>query len=222
MKVYFLVAPLIMISAVIALGQQTPVATDEEPHHHVLFRNESVVVIRATLQSGESTLYHTHSHDSAGFEFVASTTTEQLFGKPEGPAETSHPGEVSADSVNEPTTHRVHNVGNGRMDVFHVELLRRPTQPSVRAAAPIAVENASARVYNWILAPGAAATMHTHQRPYLIVAATPMHLKMTAPDGRALSEELKPGDFHWIDAKVTHALANEGTVEAQIVEIELK
>jgi hypothetical protein len=65
--------------------------------------------------------------------------------------------------------------------------------------------------------------MHTHERPYLIVAATPMHLKMTAPDGRSLSEELKLGDFHWIDGKVViHALANEGTVEAQIVEIELK
>jgi hypothetical protein len=106
LKVYFLVVPPIMISAVIAPGQQTPVATDEEPHHHVLFRNESVVVIRSTLESGESTLYHTHSHDSAGFEFVASTTTEQLFGKPEGPAETSRPGEVSADSVNEPTAHQ--------------------------------------------------------------------------------------------------------------------
>jgi mannose-6-phosphate isomerase-like protein (cupin superfamily) len=49
-----------------------------------------------------------------------------------------------------------------------------------------------------------------------------MHLKMTASDVRSLIEEVKPGDFHWIDAKVTHALANEGTVEGQIVEIELK
>ena len=49
--------------------------------------------------------------------------------------------------------------------------------------------------------------MHTHERPYLFVAATPMHLKMTAPDGRSLLEEVKPGDFHWDDAKVTHALA---------------
>jgi quercetin dioxygenase-like cupin family protein len=211
-----------LLSAVIASGQQTPVATDEEPHHHVLFKNEFVEVIRATLQPGESTLYHTHSHDSAGFEFVASTTTEQLFGKAEGPSETSHPGEVSADSLNEPITHRVHNVGSGPMDVFHVELLRRPAQPSARAAAPVAAENASARVYNWILAPGTAAPMHTHERPYLIVAATPMHLKMTAPDGRSLLEEVKPGDFHWVGAKVTHALANEGIVEGQIVEIELK
>jgi mannose-6-phosphate isomerase-like protein (cupin superfamily) len=49
-----------------------------------------------------------------------------------------------------------------------------------------------------------------------------MRLKMTVLDARPLPEEVKPGDFHWIDAKITHALANEGTVQGQIVEIELK
>jgi mannose-6-phosphate isomerase-like protein (cupin superfamily) len=33
---------------------------------------------------------------------------------------------------------------------------------------------------------------------------------------------VKAGDFHWVDAKVTHALSNEGPAEAQIVEIEMK
>src|SRR5437763_8266346 len=196
MKINLQVALLMVRSAVIALGQQATVAPDQEPHHYVLFKNEFVLVIRGTLQPGESTLYHTHSHDMADVELVASTTTEQLLGKGEGTPETSHPGEVSADSLKEPFIHRVRNVGNGPMDVFHVEFLQRPAQPSVRAAAPVAAENASARIYNWILAPGTAATMHTHERPYLIVAATPMHLKMTAPDGRSLSEEVKPGDFH--------------------------
>jgi hypothetical protein len=41
--------------------------------------------------------------------------------------------------------------------------------------------------------------MHTHKRPYLIVAATPLNLKMTAPDGQSFTEKLKPGDFHWVD-----------------------
>jgi hypothetical protein len=62
-----------------------PVATEEEPHHHVLFKNEFVEVIRAKLLPGESTLFHTHSHDTAGFDVVTSTTTEQLSGKQEGP-----------------------------------------------------------------------------------------------------------------------------------------
>ena len=108
------------------------------------------------------------------------------------------------------------------MDGFYVELLQRPTVPSASMAAPIAAENASARVYNWMLAPGATSAMHTHKRPYVIVAATPLHLKMTAPEGRSSNENAEPGDFHWVGSTVTHTLANEGTVEGQIVEIELK
>jgi hypothetical protein len=33
---------------------------------------------------------------------------------------------------------------------------------------------------------------------------------------------LKAGDFHWVDSKVTHTLANDGAAEGQIVELELK
>jgi hypothetical protein len=64
--------------------------------------------------------------------------------------------------------------------------------------------------------------MHTHTRPYLIVAVTPMQLKMTAPDGQSRAEQVKTGEFHWVNAPVTHALANEGTTEGLIVEFELK
>jgi len=61
-----------------------------------------------------------------------------------------------------------------------------------------------------------------HERPYLIVAATAFPLKMTSPDGRSFADDVKPGDFHWVGSKITHALSNEGTTEAEIVEIELK
>lgn len=207
----------------IGAAQSTPVPVEQEPHHHVLLKNELVIVIRATLSPDESTLFHIHSHDHAGVELVKSTTTEQLWGKQEGPPETSAAGEVYAEPVIDGSiTHRVHNVGAGPMDVFAVELLQRPARPSTAVAASVAAENASARVYNWVLAPAASSPMHSHERPYLIVAATSLKLKMTAPDGRSLSEAVKPGDFHWVDAKVTHTLANEGTATGQIVEIELK
>ncbi len=211
-----------ILLAIIVTGQQTPVALEEELHHHVLYKNDFVIVIRATLQPGESTLYHTHSRDSADVELVSSTTTEQLLGMQEGPAATSHSGDISADSAKQAITHRVRNVGSGPMDIFHVEFLERPSQPSSLVAAAIAAQNASARVYNWIIAPGASTSMHTHERPYLIVVATAMRLKMTAPDGRSLSEDVKPGDFHWVDAKVAHKLANDGMAKGQIVEVELK
>ena len=108
------------------------------------------------------------------------------------------------------------------MDVIDVELLHRPEHPSTSAAAPVAVENPSVRVYRWVIAPGTATAMHTHTRPYLIVAVTPMQLKMTAPDGQSRTEQVKAGDFHWVNVGVTHSLANESSTEGQIVEFELK
>jgi quercetin dioxygenase-like cupin family protein len=201
----------------------TPVVTDEEPHHHVLFKNEFVEVIRAILLPGESTLFHTHFHDASGFDLVTSTTAEQLLGKPERPPSISHAGEVSADTCTDcPMTHKVHNVGREPMDVFDVELLQQPDRPSAYIAAPVAAENASARVYKWMIAPGTTSAMHTHERPYLIVAATAFPLKMSAPDGQSFTENVKAGDFHWVDSNVTHSLTNEGTTDAEIVEIELK
>jgi YVTN family beta-propeller protein len=199
------------------------VPMDKEPHHHVLFRNEFIELIHATIPPGESTLFHTHSHDSVGFDLDQSTSTEQFVGKPEESPMTSQVGAVWAwTPTDEPYIHRVHNVGHSPVESFEVEILQRIARPPSATAAPVTAENASARVYKWMLAPGATSAMHTHERPYLIVAATPLHLKMTAPDGRSSTEDVKAGDFHWVDSTVTHTLTNEGAVEGQIVEIELK
>jgi quercetin dioxygenase-like cupin family protein len=207
----------------IAAAQVAPLPVEQEPHHHLLLKNEFVEIFRTTIAPGESTLFHIHSHDGAGVALVARTTTECLLGGTEGAAATFHSGQVFAPSrLSGPVTHRVHNVGSTAVDDIYVELLQRPSQPSTTVMGSPAAENGSARMFSWELAPGAVTPMHSHTRPYLIVAVTFMHLKMVAPDGRSLTEDVKPGDFHWVDAKVTHALANDGTTPGQLVEIELK
>lgn len=214
---------LVLLLALFGAGQNTAVPADQEPHHHVLLKNDSITLMRVTLAPGETTQFHVHSRDIAGVDLVSSTTTEQPLGGQEGPPSTSRAGEVWAEPrSNRPVTHRVHNVGAGPMDLIAVEFLKGPSGQTSTPAASVAAENPSVRIYNWVLAPGAVSPMHTHERPYLIVAGKQMKLKMSAPDGRSLSEEVKPADVHWIEAKVTHSLANEGTSEGQIIEFELK
>ena len=203
-------------------GQDAPVPVEREPHHRVVLKNDSVLVMRVNLPPGESTLYHTHSHDRAAVDLAHNAITQQKPGGVEGSPSTSRPGDVLAFTLDSPFTHRVKNVGSGLMDLIDVEFLTRPKQPAGPASATVVAENASARLYRWTIAPGTVSPMHDHERPYLIVATTGFKLKMSAPDGRSLSEEVKPGDFHWIDAKVTHSLANEGNTAGEIVEIELK
>lgn len=221
MKIYLYGALVCLLSSFVP-AQQSPVLAEDEPHHHVLLKNESVLVMRVTLAPGESTRFHTHSHDRVVVDLTDTSITRQKVGDPDGPPEPTKPGDVFASESNGPSTHRVHNAGPVGFEALDVELLQRPKQTSSPAVATVAAENPSARVYKWTLAPGASSPMHTHERPYLIVAATPLMLKMTDPEGKALTHEVKAGDFHWVDAKVTHTLANEGTTVGQIVEIELK
>ena len=219
-SVPFVFLPLLLIAAT---AQQAPVPVEQEPYHHVVLKNDDVVVIQATLGSGERTAYHTHACDRAGVWLSTNTTTGQQLGEPEGKPQIASVGEVFSDScTDKPLTHRVHNIGSATMDVIDVEFLHRPATPSTSVAGPVAAENPSVRVYKWVIAPGTATPMHTHTRPYLIVAVTPIKLKMTSPDGEFLAEKLKAGDFHWVTVPVTHTLGNDGTAEGIIVEFELK
>src|SRR6267154_1409868 len=200
-----------------------PVPVENEPLHHVVLKNDSVVVIHLVLPPGERTLYHIHSHDRVAVPLSSTSITQQVLNEKEGSPSPTEPGTFSALTlVGTSYTHRVHNVGANPYDVLDIELLVRPQSPSPATVAPVAAENPSARIYNWVLAPGATSAMHTHGRPYLIVAATEITLKMKAPDGLSLTYDLKRGAFHWVDNKVTHTLANLGSGEGQILEIELK
>lgn len=209
-------------SAAIATAGQAPVPVDQEPHHHVVLKNDAVEVMHVILPAGESTLFHTHSRDRVSVALTSTRLAQQELGKSEGKPGMTHPGDISAITTNGPYTHRLRNLGPATFEVVDVEFLHRPEHPSPHAAAPVAAEDPSARVYKWVLAPGAECTMHTHEGPYLILAVTPMQLKMTGSDGSTFTHEVKAGDFHWVDTKVTHTLANVGTTGGEIVEIELK
>ena len=225
MNIYLCGALALVLSTLVAAQSSLPVKpvpVEEEPHHHVVLKNDSILVLRVKLLPGESTLLHTHLHDRLAVDLSNATITLQKLGQPEGAPELTKPGNVAASESNGPFTHVVHNAGNAVFEVLDVELLQRPTKASSAVAAKVEAENPSARVYKWTLAPGATSAMHAHERPYLIIAATPLMLKMTDPEGKSVTHEVKAGDVHWVDAKVTHSLANEGTATGTIVEIELK
>jgi quercetin dioxygenase-like cupin family protein len=224
MKLWFSVAPAAFLLALFSAQESAaPVPVEQEPHHHLLLKNDNLMVLRVTLQPGEWSQYHTHSVDDVAVWLGHSNASQQLPNQPESASIEQQPGNISLRTLHEtPFSHRVHNLGPGIFDVLDVELLQRPEHPSTGAAGPVAGENPSARVYKWKIAPGGVTPMHTHDRPYLIVAATGFNLTMTSPNGQSLTHEIKPGDFHWVTTKVTHTLANEGTGEGQIIEIELK
>ncbi|HXX99700.1 MAG TPA: hypothetical protein VEI54_02195 [Candidatus Limnocylindrales bacterium] len=222
-----LILGLVLCSSALLLAQKSsePSAppVEQEPHHHTVLKNDSVLVMHMTLPEGERTFYHTHSYDRLAIILTGGPITQQKPNEPESGPNAVKPGDLLVSTMGaEPFVHRVHNAGTGLLELIDIELLKRPQQPSSTAAAPVAAENPSARMYKWVLAPGASSPMHTHERPYLIVAVGKMTLKMSSPDGQSSSHEVQSGDFHWLDTKVTHSLTNAGTGEGQIIEVELK
>jgi len=207
----------------VSAAQKEPVPVNQEPHHKVVFKNDFVEVTHVTLAPDERTLYHTHSNDRAAIELSHSSLAQQKMGDAEDAPGPTHPGELSMSTARPGGySHRVHNVGAGTFEVLDVEFLKRPEKPSQEVAATVAGENPSARAYHWSLAPGAKTPEHMHKRPYLIVAATPMQLNMSAPDGQVMTHEVKAGDVHWVDSTVTHVLANKSQTDGEIIELELK
>ena len=226
MKSYLSSIVLLAIAAVLAPQQTsnvTSVPVEDEPLHKVVFKNDVVTVIHVLLAPGQTTLFHSHTHDRIAIDLSSAAITQQKINEPETAPTQTKPGNISSLTLTEASyTHRVHNTGTTPYEVLDIEPAQRPASPSPDVAAPVAAENPSAGVYNWVLAPGATTPMHTHMRPYIIVSVTPFNLKMSSPDGQTASHEVGAGDFRWVDAKITHNLSNVGSTPGQIIEVELK
>jgi quercetin dioxygenase-like cupin family protein len=207
----------------VAMAQERAVPSDQDPMHKTVFKNDYVIVLRVTLAEGQSTGWHTHSRDAMAVRLSNAKTKMQNLGQDTSQIVDHYPGEVSAnDYANGALTHKVSNAGNTVFDVFDVEAFKKFDGPHGNAIGPTAAENATMRAYKYELAPGQSSPQHTHERPYLIIAATPMDLKMTGADGKTMEHPLKTGDLHWIDQRVTHTLSNNGSEKGVIVEIEWK
>jgi quercetin dioxygenase-like cupin family protein len=219
----FFLVPLTLFLLAMPFLQDRAVPVEDEPNHKTVFKNDYVQAFRVTLEPGKSTLYHVHSHDDVAVRLSTANITSETLGQPVGKPEHEEPGLVSARD-NEPTalTHRVRNIGSTVFDVIDVQILKRPEGAESAAIVVPAAENAKMRVYRYELEPGAATAQHSHTRPYLVLAATDITLRMTAPDGASMEHPVKAGDMHWIDSAVTHTLMNRGTTKAVLVEIELK
>jgi quercetin dioxygenase-like cupin family protein len=214
---------LITVMTAVSSAQDAVVPVEQEPHHKTVLKNDYVQAFRVTLEPGKTSLIHRHAHDDAAVRLSNATVAADSPGEPMGAPEVVYPGLVSArENEKKPHTHRVHNIGTTLFDVIDVQILKRPAGPAAPSIAAPAAENSQMRVYRYELGPGARSTQHTHARPYLLVAATGMSLRMISPDGASMAHPVKAGDFHWVETAVTHTLINEGPEKGVLVEFELK
>jgi quercetin dioxygenase-like cupin family protein len=104
-------------------GETIPV--EQEPHHHVLFRNQYVCVLDVQIPPGESLLFHKHSYDNLSIRVSGGLIQNQMEGSDwPAPSEVTPGAVVFAEASKKPYTHRVKNVGNSVYHVVDVELLQ--------------------------------------------------------------------------------------------------
>ena len=218
-----LVIALAALLASPAYAQEKAVPVEEEPSHKTVLKNDYIQVFRVRIEPGQASQMHIHAHDDAAVRLSKATVVSESPDRPVGAPESASPGVVSAREIEgKPLTHRVRNVGTTAFEVMDVQILKRPDGPAAPPIAATAAENPQMRIYRYELEPGGKSAQHAHARPYLLVAATDMNLRMTSPDGRSMSHPIRAGDFHWIEAVVTHTFHNDGKEKGVLVEIELK
>jgi quercetin dioxygenase-like cupin family protein len=99
-----------------------PVAAHLEPHHRVRYENQYVRVLEVRLKPGESSLFHTHSHDDVYLTLADAVARAQIEGGKWGPQTAFRSGEASSDDASKyPFTHRLENVGTTEFHTLNIE-----------------------------------------------------------------------------------------------------
>jgi quercetin dioxygenase-like cupin family protein len=110
-------------------AQQSPAATATvpmpahlEPHHGLRYENQTIRVLEVRLKPGESSLFHTHSHDDVYLTLADAVVRVQMQGGNRGPETAFRSGEASFDNASKhPFTHRLENVGTTEFHTLAIE-----------------------------------------------------------------------------------------------------
>src|SRR5262245_4537495 len=191
-----------MAVAALMIYRQAPaeVPVDQEPQHKVVFKNDYVRVLDATLPPGYVTLNHRHDIDN-----VSVTMSNGRDG------EAALRGIGRAGFAKGGYAHAVTNSGPGVMRFIVVELFKSDRANASAVSLPkhtLETENDRVRIYRVKLTPGESLESHRHNAGWVEVTVT----------GRD-----KPGSSAWHAAGETHPLTTSAAGPAvELVELEPK
>ena len=102
-----------------------PVPVEQEPHHKVVYQNQYVRMLDVQVNPGESTLYHSHSHDNVAVRLTDAQLQNQNFGTDwEAPSHMAKGAVSFAEGTAKPYTHRIKNTGTTLFHVIDIELMQ--------------------------------------------------------------------------------------------------
>jgi hypothetical protein len=200
-----------------------------EPHHHLVFQNDLIRLLRVLIPPGNATLWHEHDFDYVVIAVNGTKIQVELPGNPqatEGTMVTS-----SVGYVNYAGKHFVHRVSN-KGDVLNHQLAFEILVPkpgsfaaSDRSAASqykMETDNDRIRVWRLKLAPGEIADSIDQRAPALRAILSGERLLETDSNGQVRETPVKSGDFAWLPGPGSRSVTNAGSTPLELVEVELK
>ncbi len=219
-----------MVCAAAGLGAQ-PAAVEitAEPSHHLALQNEYVRVFKVEAAPHATTLTHWHRHDYIYVVFGAAAITNAVEGKAPAQARLL---DGEARFVEGNFAHQVTNDAATPFRNLTIEVLKPGKATATAATRGLEIGSGLAvdtvlvkdgiRVRDITLNPGASVPRHTHQGPHLAVAVSELDLRSQTAAGEVRELHLKPGDFSWNPAGMTHTLTNTGKSPARFVTLEFE
>lgn len=107
------------------VANNQPMTASEEPHHHLRHETRYIRILEVLLEPGESSFFHTHSHDILYVILADAVARNQERGKDWGPEIAFKAGSVELEKASKkPHRHRLKNVGQTQFHTINIELLR--------------------------------------------------------------------------------------------------
>jgi quercetin dioxygenase-like cupin family protein len=224
------------------LAQAPAVITmDDEPHHHLVFKNDIVKMFSLDLEPRDSFLMHRHDYDDVSIVIADATTVSTTPGRADV-LTISKTGNVRFALSGR--AHSVRNIGQTAYRAVSIDLLRPqtgarnlcgkqiPDRPQNCLAASPADASAShldqpqfetdqTRVTLTRVGPQQSATFGEPDRDDLIVTID--ESAAAAAPGKGSDKALHPGDFVWVGrGEAQRVFKNNSQKEARVVTVALK
>jgi hypothetical protein len=220
-----------IVPAIAAIGDNpasVPLARDE-PHHHLVFQNDIIRLLRVLIPAGGATLWHEHNFDFVVIAVNGTKVQIELPGESHATEGTMVTGSIAY--TNYAGRHFVHRIAN-RDDALNHQLAFEILVPSPgefiasdRSSAPqykMETDNERIRVWRLKLAPGEIAELINQRAPALHAVLQGDRLLETGANGRVRETAIKSGDFAWLPGPAARAVTNAGPTPLEIAEVELK
>ena len=224
----------------LAFGQALNFITmDQEPHHHLAFKNDYVKVFLVAVNPGDSIQMHSHDRDTVAIAIGEQAVTVGFPDKPsvhqtnpDGQLRLQKTGYVHSTAVDPGTVYRTvavelmqnqedsHNLCAAVMAGQPLDCLdtKNPLTSSKFVKEPEFQSNQT-RIQLVHVMPGESVHVGSAEFNLLIVALDAEILM--PPSGNAAVKNLRPGDFFWINkGEPYRAMKNPAKSEARFVEFE--